>query len=155
MNFIGNTILAVWDVSFGAKWFGFSFGYWSWSQSSVFNPLISDMFRKDNDVKAIGWMAIYITGLQSSAWIARLIWPTVDSPRFLVGFSSCAGFSMGFSILLVLAYYLYKRDERREALENGIYVYNSKLGPIPDVVLEYQQNNEKSMKETDIKVQLN
>lgn len=138
MNFIGNTILAVWDVSYGAKWFAFCFGYWSWSQSSVFNPLISDFFRKDTDLRAVAWMAIYITGLQSSAWISRLIWPTTASPRYLVGFSSCAGFSMGFCICMVIAYFLYKRDERREALDNGIFVYNSKSEPIPEFVLENQ-----------------
>lgn len=136
LNFIGNTILASWDVSYGAKWFAFCFGYWSWSQSSVFNPLISDFFRKDTNVRAVAWMAIYIIGLQSSAWIGRLIWPTTASPRYLVGFSTCAAFSMGFSIFLSLAYVLYKRDERNEALENGIFIYNSQKGEIPQIALE-------------------
>lgn len=136
MNFIGNTILAVWDVPYGAKWFAFCFGYWSWSQSSVFNPLISDFFRKDADVRAVGWMVIYITGLQSSAWISKLIWPTVDSPRYKVGFSTCAGFSVGFCLCMVVGYYLYKKDEKREALENGIYIYNSTVDSVPDFVLD-------------------
>ena len=136
MNFLGNIILAIWDVSYGAKWFAFCFGYWSWSQSSVFNPLISDFFRKDAEVKTVGWMVIYIIGLQSSAWISKLIWPTVDSPRYKVGFSTCAGFSIGFCIMMVIAYFLYKRDERREALENGIYVYNSKTDTVPSFITD-------------------
>lgn len=138
MNFIGNVILAIWDVSEPAKWFAFMSAYWSWSQSSVFNPLISDLFRKDNNVRAIGWMVQYIMGLQSSAWISKLVWPTVEAPRFLKGFASCAAFSMGFNLCLILVYFLYKRDERNEALENGIYLYNSKIEGVPEIVRKYQ-----------------
>ncbi|KAG0672139.1 hypothetical protein C6P40_003574 [Pichia californica] len=144
LNFIGNTILAVWDVSYGAKWFAFCFGYWSWSQSSVFNPLISDFFRKDTDVRAVAWMAIYIIGLQSSAWIGRLIWPTTASPRFHVGFSTCAAFSIGFAVFIGIAYFFYKNDERRESLENGIYLYNSETGDIPQFVLDHPEFVEKN-----------
>jgi hypothetical protein len=138
LNFIGNIILAIWNVPYGAKWFAFCFGYWSWSQSSVFNPLINDFFRKDADVRTVAWMSIYIIGLQSSAWISRLIWPTVDAPRYKVGFSTCAGFSVGFCLCMVLAYFLYKRDERKEALENGIYIYNSNVDEVPEFILKNQ-----------------
>jgi hypothetical protein len=135
LNFIGNVILAKWDVSVSAKWFAFCFAYWSWSQSSVFNPMVNDFFRKDAKVKTVGWMVVYVTGLQSSAWVTKLVWPTVDSPRFEVGFSTCAAFSAGFSICMVAAYFLYKRDERREALENGIFIYNSEnVESIPEFV---------------------
>lgn len=133
MNFIGNIILTIWDVSYVTKWFAFCSAYWAWSQSSVFNPLISDLLRKDNNARAIGWMIMYILGVQSTAWISKLVWPTEDSPRYLKGFSTCAGFSIGFILLFCLAYFLYKRDERKEALENGIYLYNSSL-EIPDIV---------------------
>ncbi|KAG7818398.1 hypothetical protein KL928_003399 [Ogataea angusta] len=132
MTFIGNVILAIWDVSYGAKWFAFCFAYWSWSQSSVFNPLVSDLFRRDNNVRAIAWMIIYIMGLQSSVWINRLIWPTVDSPRFEKGFTTCAVFSIGFILLLAVDYFFYKKEEREHAIENGIYIYNSKAGEIPE-----------------------
>ena len=127
MNFIGNIILTAWDVSYRAKWFAFCSAYWSWSQSSVFNPLISDLLRRDNNARAIGWMIMYITGVQSTAWISKLIWPTVDSPRYLKGFATCAAFSVGFILLLCVAYFLYERDERKDALRNGIYLYNSSL----------------------------
>jgi MFS family permease len=145
MNFIGNMILAIWNVPNGAKWFAFCFGYWSWSQSSVLYPMINDFFRKDSEVKAIAWMTIYIMGIQSSAWISRLIWPTVDSPRYKVGFSTCAGFSIGLVICLSVAYLLYKRDERRDALKNGIYVYNSKVDPNPKSLLTDKIVVEKSI----------
>lgn len=138
MNFIGNVILAVWDVPDSAKWFAFMSGYWSWSQSSVFNCLISDFFRKDNNVRSIAWMIQYIMGLQSTAWISVLIWPTEQAPRFPRGFATCAAFSAGFILFLSMAYFLYKRDERKEALDNGIYVYNSAMEGVPEIVQKYQ-----------------
>ncbi|KAK6200103.1 major facilitator superfamily domain-containing protein [Scheffersomyces amazonensis] len=132
MNFISNLILAIWNVPERTKWVGFYLSYWSWSQSSVFNPLISDILRADSNQRAIEWQAIYILGLQSSAWVSRLAFPTVDAPRFFAGFTSCAVFSVAFNILLVVAYFYYKRDERKLALKNGIYLYNSKTGSIPE-----------------------
>lgn len=131
MNFIANTILAIWDVPELAKKFAFYFTYWSWSQSSVFNPLISDILREDSNQRAIEWMLIYIMGLQSSAWISRLTFPTVDAPRFLAGFTSCAVFSIAFIFFLSIAYLFYKRDERRDASKYGIYLYNSAKGEVP------------------------
>ncbi|VEU21998.1 DEKNAAC102986 [Brettanomyces naardenensis] len=138
MNFLGNFILALWNVPTAAKWFGFCSTYWSWSQSSVFNPMISDFFRQDNEVRAVAWMVIYIFGLQSSVWISRLVWPTVESPRFPKGFSTCAAFSLGFDLLLVFAYFLFKRDEKRAATKNGVFVYNSKTEKLEDALKEYQ-----------------
>lgn len=128
MNFIANFMLALWDVPETAKWAGFLMAYWSWSQSSVFHPLVSDILRHDQNQRSIEWMAIYLIGLQSSAWISRLTFPTVDSPSFPKGFSTCAGFSLGFIVIISISYFFYKRDERRNAIKNGIYIYNSKLG---------------------------
>lgn len=149
MNFAANIILAIWDVSTTAKWVGFCLTYWAWSQSSVFNPLISDMMRYDQNERAIVWMIVYIAGLQSSAWVNRLTFPTVDLPRFPKGFSSCAGFSVAFNLLLVVAYYYYRRDERRNALRNGIYVYNSKTDTVPEAALLLLEGSVASGKKAD------
>lgn len=113
MNFVSNTILAVWDVLETAKWAGFCLAYWCWAQSSVFNPMMSDVLRGDSNQKAIEWVLIYIMGLQSLPWISRLTFPTTDAPRYKKGFASCAGFSIGYCVFLCVAYWFYKRDERR------------------------------------------
>lgn len=131
MNFVANFILALWDIPEKAKWAGFLMTYWSWSQSSVFNPLISDILRHDQNLRSIEWMAIYIIGLQSSAWISRLAFPTVEAPKFVKGFSICAAFSLCFVVMISISYFFYKNDERKYALKNGIYVYNSKMGEKP------------------------
>ncbi|KAK6460665.1 major facilitator superfamily domain-containing protein [Scheffersomyces coipomensis] len=134
MNFIANIILAIWHVPERVKWAGFYLSYWSWSQSSVFNPLISDILRHDNNQRAIKWMVIYILGLQSSAWASKLMFETTAAPQFTAGFSTCAALSVGFNLLLTVAYYYYKRDERRNAIKSGIFLYNSKTGYIPEQI---------------------
>ncbi|CDK26405.1 unnamed protein product [Kuraishia capsulata CBS 1993] len=148
LNFIANVVLAVWDVSEKAKWFGFCMSYWSWAPSSILYPLIHDMLRHEVNQRNIEWMIIYVMGLQSSAWISRLIFPTVDSPSFPKGFSTCAAFSMAFSFTLALAYVLYKRDEKKRAMEYGIYVYNSAKGEtIPP---ELEKSHRESIESTQI-----
>ncbi|VEU19574.1 DEKNAAC100035 [Brettanomyces naardenensis] len=141
MCFIGNFLLALWDVPSAAKWFGFCSTYWSWSQASVFYPMVSDLFRRDNEVRAVAWMVIYVFGLQSSVWIGRLVFPTVDSPRFPVGFATCAYFSLVTDLLLPVAYLLYKRDEKRAAVKNGIFIYDSRKQPLEEALKSYKVKN--------------
>lgn len=138
MNFIANYILSVWDVPYAAKWFGFCSAYWSWSQSSVFYPLVYDMFRGDNEVRALAWMIVYVFGLQSSVWVSRLVWPTVQSPRFHMGFATCAWFGLASDVILIIAYYVYKRDERKASTSNGIFVYNSKKQSLDESLKPYK-----------------
>ncbi|VEU23108.1 DEKNAAC104053 [Brettanomyces naardenensis] len=138
LNFIANFILALWDVPNAAKWYGFLSVYWSWSLSSVFYLTISDMFRRDNEVRSVAWMVIYTFGLQSQVWISRLIWPTVESPRFPKGFSTCAGFSLAADVLLPIAYLLYKRDEKRDSARNGIFIYDSRNRSLKEALDGYE-----------------
>lgn len=134
MNFVANLILAIWDVDESTKWAGYLLAYFSWSQSSVFNPLISDILRFDQNQRSIEWMIIYIIGLQSSAWISKLTFPTSEEPRYPKGFSSCAGFSIGFILLVSIAYFFYRRDERHNAIKHGIYLYDSSKGELPEEI---------------------
>lgn len=149
MNFIANLLLSLWDgVGEKGKWVGFCLAYWSWSQSSVFNPLINDILRHDANQKSIEWMIIYIMGVQASAWVSRLTFPTTDAPRYLIGFSSCAAFSIAFNVLLCVAYVFYKRDEREFALSNGIFLYNSSRGEAPP--LEISESSDEDIEEKKI-----
>lgn len=151
MNFIANFILALWDVPETAKWAGFLLAFWSWSQSSVFNPLVSDLLRHDSNTRSIEWMIIYIAGLQSSAWVSRLTFPTTDSPRYPKGFSTCAAFSLCFIVTVSVIYVFYKRDEKRQALKNGIYVYNSSKGESPPTISEDDLSIQKDKDESHVK----
>ncbi|CAK7903755.1 vitamin H transporter [[Candida] anglica] len=137
MNLIGCVILTVWDVPPAAKWFAFYFGYWSWAQSSVFYPVLNDILRHDANLKAIEWQVNYLLGFQSYAWISKLIWPTVDAPRFKNGFMVSGIMGMVEAVFVMIGYFFYKRDERNRAALEGIVLYNSDKGEeAPGVITE-------------------
>mmetsp|Transcript_2561 Transcript_2561/g.2846 ORF Transcript_2561/g.2846 Transcript_2561/m.2846 type:complete len:271 (+) Transcript_2561:311-1123(+) len=125
MNFIANIILAVWDVSEKAKWFAFYFSYWAWSQSSVFYPLQNDVLRHDANRRSIEWVLSYTIGLQSTPWISKIVWQTVEAPRYPKGFLTAALMGLAQAIVMIICYFFYKRDERRIAKLNGVILYNS------------------------------
>ena len=64
----------------------------------------------------------------STAWISVLVWKTEESPRYLKGFTFTACSAFCLSIWTIVVLYFYKRDERNNAKENGIILYNSKYG---------------------------
>ncbi|GME82250.1 unnamed protein product [Ambrosiozyma monospora] len=82
MNFIGMVVLAIWDVPYKTKWFGFCFGFWSWCHAPVFYPLVNDIYRRNSSLRPMAWTVIYGMGCQSQVWISKLSWPTTESPRF-------------------------------------------------------------------------
>lgn len=133
MNFIGNIILAVWDVSEKAKWFSFYFSYWAWCQSSVFYPLQNDILRHDSNRRSIEWVLSYTIGLQSTPWISKIVWQTVDAPRYPKGFLTAGLMGIAQAVTLIVGYFFYKRDERRNAKLNGVILYNSAKGELPQI----------------------
>lgn len=91
--------------------------------------------RRNANTRAIEWLATYVIGYQSSAWISRLLFPTTDSPRYHKGFTGAACFSGLQIVSVILGLWFYKRDEKRNAHENGIIVYDSSKGETPEEVL--------------------
>lgn len=146
MNFIANIILAVWDVSEKAKWFAFYFSYWAWSQSSVFYPLQNDVLRHDTNRRSIEWVLTYTIGLQSTPWISKIVWQTVDAPRYPKGFLTAALMGLAQVIVMMICYFFYKRDERRFAKLNGVILYNSLKDESPH--LEHNSEGETSPEKT-------
>ncbi|KAH3666670.1 hypothetical protein WICMUC_005487 [Wickerhamomyces mucosus] len=127
-NFIGNTILAVWDVPERAKWFAFMLGYCGWCMAPVNYSWANDILRHDVQVRAITLVIMNIFAQAFSAWISVLVWKTVESPRFKKGFSWTAASAFGVGAFSFVVLWFYKRQERIHARENGIVLYNSKTG---------------------------
>ncbi|CCH44167.1 putative transporter SEO1 [Wickerhamomyces ciferrii] len=151
MNLIGNAILAVWDVPDSAKWVGFCFGYWSWSQSSTFYPLMNDILRHDANQRSIEWILSYLFCAQSNVWLNKIMYPTTEAPKFTKGFTGAACWSAVQGIAMMVGLVFYKRDEKREAYDNGIVVYNSAKGETKESAL--LQIREKISKETNGEVE--
>lgn len=130
-NIIGNVILAVWYVPEGAKWFAFMLQYTGWAMAPVLYSWINDMCRDDPQYRAIILILMFIPGQSTQAWVSVLVWKTVESPRYLKGFTftACCAFALAVWTFVVL--YYYKRDEKAKAEANGIILID-KESTIPD-----------------------
>ncbi|GMM53724.1 hypothetical protein DAKH74_003400 [Maudiozyma humilis] len=140
-NIIGNSILAAWDVKEGAKWFGFMLQCFGWAMAPVLYSWQNDICRKDSETRSIILVTMNIMAQTSTAWISVLVWKTEEAPRYLKGFTftACSAFCLSVWTFVVL--YFYKRDERNNARENGIIVYNSKHGESRPVVEEMENSS--------------
>ncbi|CCE61766.1 hypothetical protein TPHA_0B00940 [Tetrapisispora phaffii CBS 4417] len=125
MNTISCAILIKWDVSAATKWFAFLLTYFSVAASPCLWTFINDFLRFDPQIKAVTWIAIYSVSQSTYAWIPTLVWPTVDSPRFKTGYISSLIFGAIYGLWTFVVLYFYKRNEKRNALNNGIIIYNS------------------------------
>ncbi|GEQ67726.1 hypothetical protein JCM33374_g1391 [Metschnikowia sp. JCM 33374] len=124
-NITGNVILAVWKVPERAKWFAWCLQYFGWAMAPVLYGWQSDICRRDAQKRAVVLVTMNSLGLASTAWMSVIVWKTVEAPRFLKGYSFTACSSFCVVVWTFLVMYLYKRQERKYAKQNGIVLYNS------------------------------
>ncbi|RLV96183.1 putative transporter SEO1 [Spathaspora sp. JA1] len=129
-NVLGNVILAVWHVPERAKWFAFCLQYFGWAMAPVLYSWQGDICRKDIRERQVVLVSMNILAQQSTAWISVLVWPTVEAPRFLKGFSFTAASGVTLTIWTFVVLWFYKREERSNARENGIILYDSSKGDV-------------------------
>ncbi|KAI5954581.1 SEO1 [Candida jiufengensis] len=127
LNFTGNLMLTIWNLPEGAKWFAWCLQYFSWSASPINYSFQGDICRFDHRSRSVLLVSMNIVGQTCSIWISKLIWPTVEAPRYLKGFSTITAFTLMLIVWTMLVLYLYKRQERENAIKHGMVVYNSKV----------------------------
>lgn len=144
-NITGNILLAVWDIPERSKWFAFCMQYFGWAMAPVLYSWQNDICRKDIKKRTVTLVFMNMLAQASTAWMAVIVWKTVDQPRYMKGFTftACSAFTLCLWTFVVL--YFYKRQERQQAKENGIVVYNSKLDP--DFVVPQHSTNINSEKQ--------
>ena len=98
--------------------------YFGWAMAPVLYSW-QDICRRDIRERQVVLVSMNILAQQSTAWIAVLVWKTVEAPRFLKGytFTACSAFALSVWTMVVL--WLYKREERENARANGIILYDS------------------------------
>lgn len=128
-NIIGNVILAVWNVPENAKWFGFCLQYFGWSMAPVLYMWMNDICRRDAQRRAVTLVFMNMVAQASTAWMAVIVWRTVEAPRFLKGYSFTAACAFGLCVWTFLVLHLYNKQEKGFARQNGIVLYNSQTDP--------------------------
>ncbi|CCH46880.1 putative transporter SEO1 [Wickerhamomyces ciferrii] len=155
MTLTSSAILAAWDVPESALWYAFYICYFGYSISSVLYGWLNDIMRHDPQERAIVLCAANIFSAQSIAWLVPVAFPTSEGPRFKKGYRFATSVDAVLLAWTVLTFVLYKRQERKDARKNGIVLYNSAKGDIPEEVAEYLAS-QKNDTETDTeKVSIN
>lgn len=124
MNFIAMTILAVWNVPEAAKWFAFNTTYFQVAMSSVLYGWANDILRHNATERSVILVFINLFAQSTTAWTSVLVFPTVEAPRFLKGWTFCAVNSF---LLIVFTWAvvrpLARREERKFAEESDNEVF--------------------------------
>ena len=137
MNTVSCALLIKWDIPSKTKWYAFLTTYFSISASPGLWSFINDFLRFDPQVKAVTWIAIYSFSQSTYAWIPNLAWQTTESPRFKTGYIVSLIFGAIYGLWTFVVLYLYKKNEKRHALGNGIILYDSSKGEAaPEFVTE-------------------
>ena len=93
----------------------------------------NDICRKDSQARAVTLVVMNMLAQTSTAFISVLVWKTTEAPRYLKGFTWTACSSFCLTIWTFVVLYFYKREERKNALDNGIILYNSANGESPSI----------------------
>lgn len=130
-NITGNVILAVWHVPERAKWFAWCLQYFGWAMAPVLYSWQNDICRRDAQKRAVILVIMNMLAQASTAWMAVIVWKTVEAPRYLKGYSFTATSAFCLCLWTLVVLWFYKRQERSFARQNGIVLYNSKTDPKP------------------------
>ena len=103
-NFTGNVLLAVWNIPEGAMWFAWCMQFFGWAMAPIIYAWQGDICRKDIRERQVVLIVMNIFAQQTTAWIAVLVWKTVEAPRFLKGytFTACSAAALCIWTMLVL-----------------------------------------------------
>lgn len=133
-NLLGNILLAVWYIPQGAIWFAFCLQYFGWASSCVIYSWAADATRHHPQQRAITVVSMNMLGQASTAFTSVLVWKTVEAPRYLKGYSFTATATFCLMIWITIILPFYKKDERNNAEENHILLYNSAKGEVPPTI---------------------
>ncbi|KAI3406050.1 SEO1 [Candida oxycetoniae] len=150
-NVLGNILLAVWNLPERVKWFAWCLQYFGWAMAPVLYSWQGDICRKDIRVRQVILISMNVLAQQSTAWIAVLVWKTVESPRFLKGYSFTASSGFALTIWTFVVLWFYKRQEKQDARANGIVLYDSTKEDLEDVVKHTKGTGTETETETETK----
>ncbi|RCK58907.1 putative transporter SEO1 [Candida viswanathii] len=143
-NFTGNVLLAVWNIPERAKWFAWCMQFFGWAMAPIVYSWQGDICRKDVRERQVVLISMNVFAQQTTAWLAVLVWKTVEGPRFLKGYTFTASCAFALCVWTMVVLWFYKRQERANARENGIVLYDSSKQDIEEV--QIQVGGEKPIK---------
>ena len=132
INVSGNVILSVWNLDERGKWYAFCVSFFAWAAAPTLYSWQNDICRRDAQKRAVVLVWMNMFAQASTAWMAVIVWKTEEAPQFPKGFPWTAANAFMFGVWAIVILALYKHQEKKYARQNGIVIYNSKTGPVPD-----------------------
>ncbi|KAH8590573.1 major facilitator superfamily domain-containing protein [Bisporella sp. PMI_857] len=114
-NFTALVILAVWNVPESAKWFAFSITYSAVAVSSVLYGWANVVLRDNNEERALTLILMTAIATSTTAWIPIFTYPTVNAPRFPVGYKYSAAMVVGLVVMTQIVRILFGSDGNKTA----------------------------------------
>ncbi|CAK7895504.1 probable transporter Seo1p [[Candida] anglica] len=139
LNITGNALLAAWNIPKGAKWFAWCLQYFGWAMAPVLYSWQNDICRRDARKRSVILVSMNILAQTTTAFMAVIVWKTVDQPRYQKGFIFTACCAASLSLWTFVVLWFYKKDEKKTAAERGIIVYNSAIEELDPAKLEKRQ----------------
>lgn len=113
-NITGLAIQVIWDVPEPALWLAFCTAYSAVAMSSVLHGWVNHVLRGAPAERATTLVVINAVSQSTTAWTSLLVFPTVEAPRYLKGWS----FVLANAVALILTAqgldFALKRKERRQ-----------------------------------------
>ncbi|EJU00499.1 MFS general substrate transporter [Dacryopinax primogenitus] len=107
-----NIILRIWNVPEGLKFLAyFGLGINGANNALMFG-LANQICRRDNELRAVAMAGMLMGGWMLNAWVPVLEWPTVDAPRWQIGYTIQIPMICWLLSDCLLAVYLHRRQEQ-------------------------------------------
>lgn len=114
------------------------YAIFGWAMAPIIYAWQGDICRKDIRERQVVLIVMNIFAQQTTAWIAVLVWKTVEAPRFLKGYTFTACSAAALCIWTMLVLWLYKRQERANARGNGIFLYDSSKQDVEEIQIHIE-----------------
>ncbi|KAJ8101579.1 major facilitator superfamily domain-containing protein [Lipomyces tetrasporus] len=115
-TFIGNLLLAIWNIPFGLKFFAFlcpMIGYPLWSLMLTWS---AEVFQDDSELRGLLPAMGSTISYAIQAWLPLLIFPTPEAPVYKIGYKLTTALTVveGSSIMFFL--YMSRREQKQRGM---------------------------------------
>ncbi|KAK9449467.1 major facilitator superfamily domain-containing protein [Limtongia smithiae] len=130
LKFIGSTILAVWNVGFHVKMFGFMIGYVGYAGFPLMLTWAAESFQDDAQSRGVMVGFGNTVNMVFSFWWGLVVWPAVEAPTYKVGYRLISPMCALELTFIGIFFFMLKRERRLRGMvlnEYGLVVETAEL----------------------------
>ncbi|KAK7202911.1 putative pantothenate transporter [Myxozyma melibiosi] len=145
--FLGNLLLAIWDIPFGLKYFAFfcpDIGYSSWGMMLAWS---AEVFQDDAELRGMLPATGSTISYAINAWLPNVIFPTEHAPQYKTGkgYQIISGLLVLEMIGVLFMLFMWKREVRMK----GRVINKYGLAVDAEEAVQLQTVGEKELQQTE------